>query len=48
PKRLVLGCTKETALQWADKAKTALAPLPGHALKDMLLDLADYVVERIN
>ncbi|MEL6884479.1 MAG: polyprenyl synthetase family protein [Pseudomonadota bacterium] len=47
-KHQALGYTKDTALQWADKAKTALAPLPGHALKDMLLDLADYVVERIN
>ena len=43
-----LTYTKDNAIDWARKAKTALDPLPGHALKDMLLDLADYVVERIN
>ncbi|WP_435205746.1 polyprenyl synthetase family protein [Tateyamaria sp. 1078] len=43
-----LTYTKDSAIGWASKAKAALDPLPGHALKDMLLDLADYVVERIN
>ncbi|MGC3938245.1 polyprenyl synthetase family protein [Roseobacter sp. EG26] len=41
----------ETATQarvWAAKAKSALKPLPDHEIKDMLSDLADYVVERIN
>ncbi|MEM6372676.1 MAG: polyprenyl synthetase family protein [Pseudomonadota bacterium] len=45
------GALEETrldAIAWADKAKTALAPVPGHVLRDMLIDLADYVVERIN
>ena len=32
----------------AEKAKAALAPLPDHELKDMLIDLADYVVARIS
>ncbi|MFK7746727.1 MAG: polyprenyl synthetase family protein [Roseobacter sp.] len=32
----------------AARAKAALAPLPDHPVKDMLIDLADYVVERIN
>ena len=36
-----------TALVWAEKAKAALAPIPDHDLKSMLIDLADYVVERI-
>ena len=35
------------ALAWADRAKAALAPLPAHDLRDMLTDLADYVVARI-
>ncbi|MGB7240543.1 MAG: polyprenyl synthetase family protein [Sulfitobacter sp.] len=35
------------ARKWAAKAKSALAPLPDHPVKDMLGDLADYVVERI-
>ncbi|MCX7558811.1 polyprenyl synthetase family protein [Sulfitobacter sp. F26204] len=43
-----LAATQADALTWADKAKGALAPLPAHEVKDMLLDLADYVVSRIN
>ena len=31
----------------AARAKQALAPLAAHPVKDMLIDLADYVVERI-
>lgn len=40
--------TQIDALAWAEKAKTALSALPEHEVKDMLLDLADYVVSRIN
>lgn len=40
--------TQQDALGWAAKAKAALAPLPDHEVKDMLLDLADYVVSRIS
>ena len=40
--------TRDTALEWAEKAKAALAPIPDHDLKSMLIDLADYVVERIS
>ncbi|WP_299723948.1 polyprenyl synthetase family protein [uncultured Tateyamaria sp.] len=43
-----LEATRLDAIAWADKAKTALAALPAHELRDMLIDLADYVVERIN
>jgi octaprenyl-diphosphate synthase len=43
-----LDSTRVTALDWAAKAKTALAPLPDHPIREMLLDLADYVVERIS
>ena len=43
-----LEATQVQALDWARRAKDALAPLPGHEVKDMLLDLADYVVARIS
>ncbi|MDW4499794.1 polyprenyl synthetase family protein [Sulfitobacter sp. D35] len=43
-----LAYTAEQARAWADRAKDALAPLPDHEIRDMLLDLADYVVERIS
>ena len=43
-----LTYTKDAAVGWAHKSTAALAPLPDHDLKHMLLDLADYVVERIN
>ena len=36
------------ALAWAAKARDALDILPAHPLRDMLRDLADYVVARIN
>ena len=42
-----LDKTRTVALSWAAKAKDALKPLPAHDLKDMLSDLADYVVARI-
>ena len=40
--------TRDDALAWAEKAKAALAVLPPHDLRDMLSDLADYVVSRVN
>ena len=43
-----LEATHADALGWAAKAKAALAPLPEHDVKDMLLDLADYVVSRVS
>lgn len=39
--------TRSEALAWMEKAKAALAPLPDHPIKPMLLDLADYVVARV-
>lgn len=42
-----LSDTSAAARAWAGKAKAALAPLPDHPIKEMLADLADYVVERI-
>jgi len=43
-----LVATQADAEAWAGRAKTALAPLPAHDIKDMLLDLADYVVSRLS
>ena len=43
-----LESTRETALDFAARAKAALAALPEHELRDMLADLADYVVARIS
>lgn len=43
-----LDDTRTEALGWRDKAVAALAPLPAHELRDMLSDLADFVVERVS
>jgi octaprenyl-diphosphate synthase len=43
-----LASTRLTALDWAGRAQAALAPLPAQPLRDMLTDLADYVVARIS
>ena len=43
-----LAATEADAKAWAAKAKAALAALPDHDLKDMLGDLADFVVSRIS
>ncbi|CTQ32298.1 polyprenyl synthetase family protein [Jannaschia rubra] len=40
--------TRIEALAWRDRAQAALARLPQSDLRDMLADLADYVVERAN
>ena len=43
-----LQSTRRDAIEWADKAKAALTNLPAHEIRDMLRDLADYVVARIS
>ena len=43
-----LSSTREDALRWAATAKDALAALPQDRLRDLLRDLADYVVARIS
>jgi octaprenyl-diphosphate synthase len=43
-----LEATREDALGWSIRAKEALDALPPHEIREMLRDLADYVVERIN
>ncbi len=42
-----MEAARADALAWADRAKTALDPLPPHDLRDMLTALADFVVARI-
>ena len=42
-----LESTRETAMTWAARAREALESLPPHELRDMLSDLADYVVARL-
>ncbi|MEM7719281.1 MAG: polyprenyl synthetase family protein [Pseudomonadota bacterium] len=39
--------TRRQALDWAATAKEALHILPEHPLRDMMVDLADYVVARV-
>jgi octaprenyl-diphosphate synthase len=43
-----MDAARDDALGWAEKARMALEGLPPHPLRDMLADLADYVVLRIN
>jgi octaprenyl-diphosphate synthase len=43
-----LVATRDDALAWADRAKAALDALPDHPVRDMLRDLADYVVSRVS
>lgn len=42
-----LEATRRDALVWADRAKAALDKVPTHDLRQMLSDLADYVVARL-
>jgi len=43
-----LSATRADAESWAARAQAALAPLPGCELRDMLHDLAGYVVSRLS
>lgn len=43
-----LTATRKDALSWAGRAKDALFPMPDHPVKEMLTDLADYVVSRVS
>jgi len=42
-----MDAARADALAWAERAKSALAPLPGHPIREMLSDLADFVVSRV-
>ncbi|MDO5642707.1 MAG: polyprenyl synthetase family protein [Paracoccus sp. (in: a-proteobacteria)] len=46
-RRGALEAARGDALEWAARARDALAPLPDSALKPVLRDLADFVVARI-
>ncbi|SIO46619.1 octaprenyl-diphosphate synthase [Rhodovulum sp. ES.010] len=43
-----IAATRDDALAWSARAKEALTHLPDHEIRDMLSDLADYVVARIS
>ncbi len=47
-KHNALEDTRRDALDWAEKAKQSMAELPDHSLRQLLIDLADYVVARIS
>lgn len=47
-KHQTLEATRQDALHWSEKAKGAMAALPESELRDMLIDLADYVVARVS
>ena len=42
-----LNATRADAIAWAERAKSALTATPEHPLRDMLTELADYVVARV-
>ena len=43
-----LEITRLQAIDWSNRAKQALEPLPPSDIRDMLTDLADYVVARLS
>jgi octaprenyl-diphosphate synthase len=43
-----LEATREEALRWSAKAKAAMSSLPQSEMRDLLIDLNDYVVERVS
>ncbi len=43
-----LEATRQDAVGWADKAKVALDAVPQDPIRDMLSDIADYVVARLD
>lgn len=40
--------TRDEAVAWSERAKNALVDIPDHPVRDMLSELADYVVARVN
>lgn len=43
-----IDAARDEALAWAERARGALVVLPDHPLRDMLIDLAGYVVARLS
>jgi octaprenyl-diphosphate synthase len=46
-KHNTLEATRQDALEWAGKARAALAIVPKSELRNLLIDLSDYVVKRV-
>lgn len=42
-----IEAARTDALAWAERAQRAIAPLPPHPIRDMLSDLAQFVVARV-
>lgn len=42
-----MQAARADALAWADRAKQALAALPDHPIRDLLREVADFVVSRV-
>ena len=47
-RRDAISACRADALAWAGLAKTAIGTLPGHPLREILSELADYVVSRVS
>jgi octaprenyl-diphosphate synthase len=47
-RRGALEATRADALTWSARARDALDTLPSHPLREMLIDLADFVVARVS
>ena len=47
-KHETMAATRRDAIAWADKAKASILKLPESELRNLLHDIADYVVARIN
>ncbi|QRF67743.1 polyprenyl synthetase family protein [Ponticoccus alexandrii] len=43
-----LEATRQEALSWAAKARDAMGRLPSGEMRDLLIELSDYVVSRVN
>ncbi len=43
-----LEATRQEALAWAGKAREAMSRLPSGEMRDLLIDLSDYVVSRVS
>ena len=43
-----LKATRDDAYAWTAKSKAAMEHLPEHDIRDLLVGIADYVVERLN
>ena len=43
-----LEATRQEALAWAEKAREAMGRLPAGEMRDLLIDLSDYVVSRVS